>query len=445
MQNGKTTSALTYPWYVVTLLMFAQTFSFVDRMILGLLVGPIRESFNISDTQFSLLAGFAFAVFYGIMGLPLARIADRSSRKLLIVVGISVWSVMTALCGTAQGYWSLFLARMGVGVGEASLSPAAYSMISDMFPKKVLARAFSLYTFGVAIGSGLAYIIGGRVVAYVSDLDRIVIPIFGEIEAWQLTFFIVGLPGLLLALVMLLTMKEPIRKGKIRESGSVPIREVLTFISIRKKAIIAHILGVSIFIMVVFSLNIWGPTYLIRTFGYSPPKAGLIMGMLLLVGAGAGLFAGGYLGDKWYANGKFDAYSRVILYSIFGTLPFTLALGFTSNPMIAIGCLGIATFFSAFQGGIAAGLLQLMAPNEMRGQVVALYFLTANLIGLGIGPTVIAACTDYVFQDDAAIGKSIALSSVILCPIAFLIILYSLKHVRAAVAKMQSVEQAAQV
>jgi len=158
-----------YPWYVVTLLMFAQTLSFIDRMILGLLVGPVRAAFDITDTQFSLLAGLAFAIFYALMGLPLARIADRYSRKWLIAIGISFWSIMTALCGAANSYGMLFLARMGVGVGEASLSPAAYSMISDTFPKRLLARAFSLYTFGVAIGSGLAYLIGGRVVAYVTE------------------------------------------------------------------------------------------------------------------------------------------------------------------------------------------------------------------------------------------------------------------------------------
>jgi len=426
-----------YPWYVVTLLMFAQTLSFIDRMILGLLVGPARAAFDITDTQFSLLAGLAFAIFYALMGLPLARIADRYSRKWLIAIGISFWSIMTALCGAANSYGMLFLARMGVGVGEASLSPAAYSMISDTFPKRLLARAFSLYTFGVAIGSGLAYLIGGRVVAYVTAIDTVTVPIIGAVAPWQLTFFIVGVPGLVLAAIFLLTITEPERQGKISEAESVPIRDVVAFIMQRWRAIVLHIVGVSIFIMVVYSLNVWGPTYLIRTFDFGPAQAGLSMGLILALGAGAGLAAGGYWGDRWFSAGQYDAYSRVILYSMFGTLPFTVALGFELSIPVALTCLAIATFFSGFQGGLSGGLLQLLTPNEMRGQVVALFFLTANLIGFGLGPTILAACTDYIFQNDAAVGKSMALCAAILIPIASMIVIASLKHVNAAVAEMQ--------
>ena len=169
-------------------------FSFLDRMIMGLLVGPIRQTFEISDTQFSLLAGFAFSLFYAAMGLPLARIADHGNRRNLIAVGIAVWSFMTAMCGLAKGYWSLFAARVGVGVGEATLGPAAYSMITDYFPKQVLARALSIYMVGVTLGSGLAYMLGGAVVSYVDHMEQLAVPILGDLEGWQLTFFIVGLP-----------------------------------------------------------------------------------------------------------------------------------------------------------------------------------------------------------------------------------------------------------
>ncbi len=429
-------SSLVYHWYVVVLLMLAQTISFIDRMILGLLVGPVRSAFDISDTQFSLLAGMAFAVFYAFMGLPLARIADRYSRKTLITVGILFWSAMTSLCGLASSYATLFLARIGVGVGEASLSPAAYSMITDSFPKKLLGRALSIYTLGIAIGSGLAYLIGGRVVAYVSKMGVVDLPILGVIQGWQLTFLIVSLPGLILAGFFYLSVNEPKRRGIIGEGTSIPPSEIIAFIKQRWRAIVLHILGMSIFVMVVFSLNMWGPTYLIRTFAYTPPEAGLIMGLILAVGAGLGLLVGGYLGDRWLAAGHYDSYSRVILFSMAGTLPFTVALGMGLSAPLAIACLAVATFFSGFQGGIAGGLLQLMTPNQMRGQIVALYFLTANLIGFGLGPTVLAACTDYIFKDDAAIGKSIALSAAILIPLAAAIMIASLKHVRIAVRDM---------
>ncbi|WP_373006756.1 spinster family MFS transporter [Hyphomonas sp.] len=433
-----------YAWYVVMVLMMAQMFSFIDRMIMGLLVGPIRTSFNISDTQFSLLAGLAFAIFYAVMGLPLARIADRRSRRVLIAIGISFWSVMTTLCGFAQGFWSLFAARVGVGVGEAALGPAAYSMITDYFPKKSLARALSVYTIGVTVGSGLAYIIGGKIVHYALSLGTIDIPLLGHTEGWQITFFAVGFPGILIALLMM-TVREPARRGRIQAPGTlatatppaIPVREVVAFLVARKGAFLSHILGVSIYIMAVFSLNIWGPEYLIRTFGFARADAGLTFGIVMIVMGTSGLMCGGLLADRWFSRSTFDAYSRVIILSMLCMLPFAAMLGFANSVTLGIICLSGAIFFSAFQGGIAGGVIQLMVPNEMRGQAVALYFLIANLVGLGFGPTVVAAMTDYVFKDDAALNKSLALTSATLIPLAAVILLSGLGKVREAVRSAQ--------
>jgi len=434
-----------YPWYVVMVLMLAQTFSFIDRMIMGLLVGPVRASFGISDTQFSLLAGMAFAIFYAIMGLPLARIADRKSRKNLIALAITVWSIMTALCGLAQGFWSLFLARVGVGVGEAALSPAAYSLITDYFAKAKLGRALSVYTVGVTVGSGMAYMIGSKVVAYVEQLGTISVSFLGEVEGWQMTFFVVGIPGLIIAALTLLTVREPERKGNVviegaadtAGDGHVSIGEVIDFLLARKRAMLSHVIGMATYIMVVFSLNVWGPTYLIRTFDYTRGEAGWTMGLLMMVGGTIGLLYGGYLADKWYAKGQLDAYTRVILMSALCLIPFVVMLGFTENATIGVLCLAIGIFFSAFQGGIAGGVIQLMTPNQMRGQAVALYFLGANLLGLGLGPTVVAMMTDFVFQDDAAIGKSLALTAAILGPLAIVIIASGRKHVLASIEEAQ--------
>jgi MFS family permease len=416
-------SAGLYPWYVVLVLMLAQTFSFIDRMIMGLLVGPVRRSFDITDTQYSLLAGLAFALFYAVMGLPLARIADRYSRRVLISVGIVTWSVMTALCGLAQNFWSLFLARVGVGVGEASLSPAAYSMITDYFPRHLLGRAFSLYTVGVTLGSGLAYLIGAKVVAFVESLGELRLPVLGVIEGWQATFLAVGLPGVLVAVLMLMTVREPPRLGLSAGVQAMPVRAVVRYLAERRRAFFCHIFGMSIFIMVVFSLNVWGPTYLIRTFGYATGQAGWITGLAMMIGGTAGLLLGGLLADKWYTRGRSDAYSMVIIVSALCMLPCVLGLGLSVSPVAGIACLSLAIFFSAFQGGIAGGVIQLMTPNAMRGQAVALYFLGSNLLGLGLGPTVVAATTDYVFQDDAALGRSLALVAAVLVPLAIGIML----------------------
>lgn len=432
----KSSTSLVYAWYVVTVLLVAQVFSFLDRMIMGLLVGPIRASFQITDTQFSLLAGLAFSLFYAIMGLPLARIADRSSRRNLIAAGIAVWSFMTALCGFARSYWMLFFARMGVGIGEATLAPAAYSMIADYFPKNVLARALSIYMIGVTLGSGFAYMLGGAVVGYVEDISTIQVPVIGEMEGWQLTFFIVGIPGLLVSLLIMFSVREPPRKGVVA-STEIPLREVMDYIWARRKAYFGHILGLSIFIMVVYALNLWGPTYFIRTFGYSRPEAGWIFG-LVMIGAGtAGLLIAGTISDKLLASGVEDAYVRMILFSMLAILPCAGALGYISDDRVAIVVMSLAVFFSAFQGGLSAGTLQLMTPNRMRGQVTALYMLATNLIGLGLGPTIIALTTDYVFGYDAAIGKSISLCSIIVCPIGAVILWRSMPAIRKQLAEQK--------
>ena len=433
-------TSLTYAWYVVAVLLTAQAFSFLDRMIMGLLVGPIRESFQISDTQYSLLAGLAFSLFYAIMGLPLARIADRSSRRNLIVVGIAVWSFMTAACGLAKGYWSLFVARVGVGIGEATLGPAAYSMIADYFPKSILGRALSVYMIGVTLGSGFAYMLGGAVVGYVEDMGTIMVPVVGEVEGWQLTFFVVGIPGLLVSLLMLTTVREPARTGIVTPEA-VPVSEVADYLWQRRQAYGGHILGISIFIMVVYALNLWGPTYFIRTFGYTRPEAGWVFGLVMIGSGTVGLLLAGTLSDLLVSKGIHDAYVKIILFSMVAMIPSAAALAFLESDLLAIVFMSLAVFFSAFQGGLAGGTLQLMTPNRMRGQVMAVYGLSSNLIGLGLGPTVIAMTTDYVFGYDEAIGKSIALCAVILCPIGALILWRSLPAIGKQLAEQREAEE----
>ena len=406
---------------------------------MGLLVGPISESFQISDTQYSLLAGLAFSLFYAIMGLPLARIADRSSRRNLIVAGIAVWSFMTAACGLAKGYWSLFVARVGVGIGEATLGPAAYSMIADYFPKSILGRALSVYMIGVTLGSGFAYMLGGAVVGYVEDMGTIMVPVVGEIEGWQLTFFVVGIPGLLVSLLMLTTVREPARTGIVAPEA-VPVSEVADYLWQRRRAYGGHILGISIFIMVVYALNLWGPTYFIRTFGYTRPEAGWVFGLVMIGSGTMGLLLAGTLSDRLVSKGIHDAYVKIILFSMVAMIPSAATLAFLESDLLAIVFMSLAVFFSAFQGGLAGGTLQLMTPNRMRGQVMAVYGLSSNLIGLGLGPTVIAMTTDYVFGYDEAIGKSIALCAVILCPIGALILWRSLPAIGKQLAEQREAE-----
>lgn len=207
--NANQAQSLVYAWYIVGVLMLAYLFSYIDRSILSLLVGPIRSDLQLSDTQLSLLHGFAFALFYAILGFPIGRAADRYHRVGIIVTGISFWSIMTAACGLAKSFPQLFLARMGVGIGEAALNPCAYSIITDSFPRRLLARALSTYVMGTYMGFGVAFVIGGLVVEAITQAPVIQLPVLGQIHTWQAAFFYVGLPGLIVALLILLTVREP--------------------------------------------------------------------------------------------------------------------------------------------------------------------------------------------------------------------------------------------
>ena len=198
-----------YKWYALGILIVAYTFSYLDRQALTLLVGPIRKSLDISDTQLSLLHGFAFAIFYTVLGLPLGRLVDQQRRTTIIAAGVAVWSIMTVFCGLARNFTQMFLARIGVGVGEAALMPGAYSLISDYFPPHSRPIALSLYLSAIYVGAGLATIIGGTIIAIMPAIDA---PIVGHLEPWQGVFIVIGLPGLLIAL-WVLTMREPQRTG----------------------------------------------------------------------------------------------------------------------------------------------------------------------------------------------------------------------------------------
>ena len=290
-----------YAWYVVAVLMVVYVFSFIDRQILSLLVGPIRRDLAISDTQMSLLMGFSFALFYTFFGLPLGRLADSRSRRGLIAAGVFTWSLMTAGCGLARQYWHFLVLRLGVGVGEAALSPSAYSMIADYFPPRKLATALSVYAIGIYIGSGLAFLLGGVVVGLVSEQGTWTVPIIGAIRPWQVVFLAVGLPGVLLTLLMG-TVREPIRarpaQGDARRATrAVPIREVWAHIRRNGRTFFCHNLGYSLLAFAGYGGAAWIPTFLQRTHGVSARDAGIWFGVIVMICGTLGIVCGGRIAD----------------------------------------------------------------------------------------------------------------------------------------------------
>lgn len=430
---GSSQQSLARAWYTVILCMVAYIFSFVDRQVITLLIEPIRADLGITDTQFSLVTGLAFALFYASMGIPIAWLADRKSRPMIISVGIFLWSIATALCGTAKSFGQLFLARMGVGVGEAALSPAAYSIITDSFPKSKLGRALGVYSIGSFIGSGLAFLIGGTVIEIVSQYDAVEFPLVGALKPWQMTFFIVGLPGVLIAALFFLTVRDPERKGIIAGATGFTIREVLAYIGKQKYTFIAHFLGFGLMALALFALLSWAPAYLIRNYELSTRDVGIYLGVLVLISNTTGVLTSGWLADRFTSRGITDAPMRSGMIGGLGVIIPAVLFPFMPGLMTSLLMLAVAMFFASFPLATSAAALQMMAPNQMRAQVTALFFLSMNILGITGGATLVALCTDYVFGDEKAVGWSMALISSASAILGAITLGWGLKHFRETV------------
>lgn len=400
-----------YAWYVVVVLTIAYVFSFMDRQILNLLVEPIRHDLQISDTQMSLLMGFSFAIFYTLFGIPLGRMADSKSRRAIITTGLVFWSMMTGFCGLAQKFWQFLLLRMGVGVGEATLSPSAYSMIADYFPPEKRATAISVYSMGIYLGAGLAFILGGVMVRLTAGYTSMTLPLVGTVRPWQSIFFLLGFLGLAFALLMF-TVREPVRKG-IRfldgKNSTVPLHEVIAYMRSNAKSFLCHNLGFALLAFSGYGMYAWVPTFFIRKHGWDASQAGAVFGISVALCGATGIVTGGKLSDWLLKRGYSDANMRVGLIGTLCFLPFGLLYPIVPSGTYAALLLIPALFCASMPFGVAPAAIQEMMPNPMRGQASAIYLFIVNLIGLGLGPTAVAMITDYVFHNDYAIHYSLLL------------------------------------
>ncbi len=428
--------SLTYAWYVVGVLSFANMVSYVDRQILSLLVVPIKQDLGLSDTEVSLLAGFAFALFYATMGLVIGRLADSSNRRIIIAVGVFFWSLATAACGLAKDFSQLFLARMGVGVGESTLSPSASSMISDYFPAERLGRAFSFYTGAQYVGAGLALVVGGAAIELVMTLGDLNLPIVGHLYSWQLTFIFVALPGFLV-LALMATVREPARKGAVTDSGAaapaVPWKDVLTFMGRNRRTFTAHFVAYSVSSVVGFGTVAWIPTYFIRVHGWQAQDIGYVYGLMVGVLGALGVFAGARLAEEFLKRGYTDAYLRAAMVAqLLVILPGTLAPLMPSAWLVFLFLVPV-TFLKSFPVAVGLAAIQQITPNRMRARVVAMYLLIANILGVGLGPTVVALITDFVFRDEMAVGYSLATVALLIPPLCAALLWWGLPHYRRSV------------
>jgi MFS family permease len=401
-----------YAWYALSLLILAYVVAFIDRGILALLIEPIKHDLGLSDLQMSWLLGPAFGIFYVTLGLPIGVLADRSSRRNLLMAGVVLWSLATAACGLARGFGQLFVARVFVGVGEATLSPAALSLISDLFSRADAMRAVTFFAMGQSIGAGLAFLLGGQLVLAVSAASMVVWPVVGVLAPWQLAFIAVGLPGLLVA-ALLLTIKEPVRRGYSVESKGQPgtLAAALRYMRARPGVFGALMLGNSVVTIIGYSY-FWVPSMLARTWGMSSGNAGIAYGAVLAVGGPIGILLGARLVKHLYAKGRADAPFLVFLGSLaVGVVAASLMpLMPSANGMLAM--LFPAMLALAMASGTSTAAVVHVAPAEFRAQISAAHLLVISLSGLFLGPTSVAFLTDLVFRDEAAVRYSLAVVAV---------------------------------
>jgi len=405
--------------------MLCYTLSFVDRQILSLLVGPIERDLRISDTQMGLLQGFAFAIFYTFAGVPIGRVVDTHGRRNLIAAGIFLWSAMTAVCSAARSYWTLFLARIGVGVGEATLSPAAFSLISDYFPAEKLGLAISVYTMGIFFGSGVALAIGGTIVDKVMHMPALHVPVLGTIATWRLSFLFVGLPGLLIGLLVY-TVREPLRKHVLRDSSGAAahlgILDIVLQIGKRWQSFWGMAIGMFFQSMASYAFLSWAPTFFQRIHGWSAGQAGRALGVLVLSFGCLGMYIGGLLCDRWLRTGVHEGPLKVATLSAIGAGSFLGLAMLMPNPYLALALMAPGLFFQAMPIGTVYAGVQLIFPNQIRGQVSALFMLILNLGGIGVGPLLPGVLNDHFFRNGRMVGPSVSIT-IVFASVCMLVIL----------------------
>lgn len=415
-------------WLLVALLALASVMSQFDRTVINLMVAPLKAEFGLNDSAFAALQGIAFGIFYVIACIPLGRVADNASRKAIIGVCLFLWSLFAMGSGLARSYGQLFLTRIGVAVGEASLTPAGLSMLSDHFPPERLGRPVSGFLMSAPVGQGLAFIGGGSLLTGLAGSRLLETGPLQGLAPWQAAFIIIGAPGLLLAPLFFL-LREPRRRGA-GAAEHLPLRETAAVIGSKWRALVPMFIGFAMVLLVAYSIAIWTPALLERTFGWNPAQIGLGFGLVLIVFGTSGVYVAGILSDKLSARGHLDAPLKVAaggfaIAGVTGTLAPLMP-----SPWLTLALFGATLFFGNMPFPCAATALQLIVPNRARAQISAVYVTFTTLVGLSVGPTVIGLMTDYVFRDPADIKYSMSVTIAVAAPVMVLMMLLALRPYR---------------
>ena len=400
--------AQRFPWGAVAILTGLNILSYADRQLLSLLAVPIQQSLGIDDVGLGLLQGLAFSIIFTLSSIPVGWAVDHFNRARIIHAGVTIWSLATIACGLSGSFWQMFAARIGIGAGEASLAPAAYAILSETTPKGRLASAMGIYAIGASIGIALSLAAGGLIIAALSSAD-IHLPLFGRIEPWQAVFLMLGAPGLLLAFTAFLLPRASWRPHAVaQELPSVEGASLFAFVRQHTRAFSAHHIGFAMLGLSGYAIAGWAPAHFERSFDWSSGLIGPVLGVAIGVSGILGTLVVGGIADRAFRNGRHDAYiTAAILTTLIG-VPLVVAAFLADDAWTCAILLGFGFLFLCSFGGICSASLQLMSPNHLRGRTAAMYVFVLNILGLGLGPLVVGALTEYLFADRQLVGLSIA-------------------------------------
>jgi MFS family permease len=429
-----------YAWYCLSIICFAYLFGFMDRIIVGLLTPAIQADLGLSDSQMGVIQGLAFAVFYTLFGVPLGLAADRSNRKWLLTAGTAFWSLMTAACGLARSFGGLFGARVGVGIGEATLNPCAASLIGDYFEPKTRPKAYGIYTMSTAFGTGLTYILGGAVLAFVgvgTGGNTFSMPLLGEIPAWQAVFIIIGVAGLVPALLMAFTMGEPKRMDVAVDAPARASRaDIMAFLKLNRTTLICHNFGVAFIIMAVYGWVNWMPAFFVRVHQWDVPTLSIYYGIFGGITGIISAISSGYVTTWLKARGFTDGAMRTVFIGGLGLTIGTSIAPLMPTPELALIFYVLAGVFANYPPAQALAAIADITPNQLRGTITAIYVLVIGIGGAGLGPFAMGWVTDNVFGDPMKINYSMALVTFVMGTAGTILIAYGLKAYRGSLTRV---------
>ena len=439
--------AIAYSWYVAVLMMTFYVLSFMDRQIIAVLIEPIKADLSLSDVQMSLLGGLSFVLFYATAGIFVGRLADTLNRPLLIAGGVFIWSLTTALCGLAGKFWHLLILRMGVGLGESALLPSTISLLSDYFPPKHLATPTSVFMLGAPIGIGLSFVGGGYIYSVAVDIANQPgwreYPLIGGLAAWKLVLLFLGVLGILMS-ILLTTVREPrnqkqitdvkTRQDKAKIANAASFTEVKVYSLQNWKAIGGLYFGMSFISLASYSQAFWDITFLTRTYGWDAATGSFWYGMVQLTAGLSGMLCGGFFADRLSRKGVTGASAIMVAIGVGIAAPFSFIYPLVGTANASLFLMSFVIFGSNMGFACTASAMQRLFPSTMLGLAAGVYFFISNAVGIGLGPTLVAVLTDYVFHDADMIRYSLTIVGGIARVLAFVMIFMSLRHYRKLVA-----------